>query len=79
MGGHGGTPAATGGQYRPTTSSPKAPEFSLQGPIEIGALRYSLSEAQLSEAASQPIQKLRMSTDQLDSSDLELQNPLSQR
>ena len=38
-GGHGGTPEATGEQYRPAVGARRAPEFSLQGPIEIGALR----------------------------------------
>ena len=43
MGGHGGSPRAAGGQYRPAASAHRAPEFSLQGPIEIGALRATLS------------------------------------
>ena len=38
-GGHRGTPEATGEQYRPAVGARRAPEFSLQGPIEIGALR----------------------------------------
>ena len=34
-----GTFGATGEQYRPAVGACRAPEFSLQGPIEIGALR----------------------------------------
>ena len=42
MGGHGGSPEAARGRYRPAVSACRAPEFSLQGPLEIEALRRGL-------------------------------------